>query len=185
MSACHIKRATQQLTAGGVIAYPTEAVYGLGCDPFDPLAVYRLLAIKQRPVSKGLILIASDFSQLEFLFKPLSAEQRQLLDDTWPAAVTFTIPCHDDVPHWLRGDFNSLAVRVSAHPQVRALCDSFGGAIVSTSANRSGQAALRNAAAVRRQLGSQLDYVLPGSCDLSAQPSEIRDLVSGQVLRGA
>ena len=185
MSGWHIKRATQQLNAGGVIASPTEAVYGLGCDPFDAAAVYRLLAIKNRPVSKGLILVASDLSQLEFLLAPLSDAQRQELNTVWPAPVTYVIPCHEAVPHWLRGDFDSLAVRVSAHPTVQQLCQHYGGPIVSTSANLSGQPALRTASAVQRRMGWALDYVLPGATNPAAQPSEIRDLLSGKVLRSA
>lgn len=185
MSHWHIQRATQQLKTGGVIAYPTEAVYGLGCDPFDAAAVYRLLAIKNRPVNKGLILVASEWAQLAFLFPALSAEQLATLESTWPAAVTFTIPCHADVPHWLRGDFASLAVRVSAHPTVRQLCNRFGGAIVSTSANLAGREALRNYAAVQRRLGHAVDYVVPGSTNPHAQPSQIRDLISGDILRAS
>lgn len=185
MSGWHIKRATQQLNAGGVIAYPTEAVYGLGCDPFDAAAVYRLLAIKNRPVSKGLILVASELSQLEYLLAPLSDAQRQELNTVWPAPVTYVIPCHEAVPHWLRGDFDSLAVRVSAHPTVQALCQQFGGPIVSTSANESGREALRSISAVNRRLGGYVDYVVPGTTNPAAQPSEIRDLASGAILRGA
>lgn len=185
MSAWHIKRAVQQLNAGGVIAYPTEAVFGLGCDPFDPQAVYRLLAVKNRPVGKGLILVASNWSQLSFLFHALEPQQLKTLEVTWPAPVTFTIPCLPQVPHWLRGDFDSLAVRVSAHPVVRQLCDAFGGAIVSTSANEAGRPALRHYAQVNRGLGPYLDYIVPGVTNLAAQPSEIRDLATGNVLRSA
>ncbi len=185
MSQWHINRAVQQLNRGGVIAYPTEAVFGLGCDPFDPQAVYRLLNIKQRPVSKGLILVAADWSQLDFLFPTLPAEQLSELRSTWPAAVTFTIPCHPEVPHWLRGDFSSLAVRVSAQPTVRKLCEAFGGAIVSTSANLAGREALRTSASVGRRLGGQIDYLVPGCTNPNAQPSEIRDLATGRVLRAS
>lgn len=185
MSQWHINRAVQQLNQGGVIAYPTEAVFGLGCDPFNPQAVYRLLSVKQRPVSKGLILVAANWSQLDFLFPALPTAQLDELKNTWPAAVTFTIPCHPEVPHWLRGDFNSLAVRVSAHPCVRKLCETFGGAIVSTSANVAGRDALRTHAAVARRLGGQIDYLVPGSTNPNSQPSEIRDLATGQVLRAS
>lgn len=183
MSDWHLKRAAGVIQAGGVIAYPTEAVYGLGCDPFDAVAVHRLLAIKQRPVEKGLILVASDFNQLQWLLKPLSDEQTRSLQAAWPGAVTFTIPCHENVPPWLKGHFDSLAVRVSAHPIVRALCEATGGALVSTSANVSGQPALRTSAAVNRRLGGAIDYVMPGAVGGRAAPSEIRDITTNTILR--
>lgn len=185
MSQWHIKRAVKTLRAGGVIAYPTEAVYGLGCDPFDEIAVHRLLAIKNRPVEKGLILIASDFEQVAWLLEPLTTAQTSILQNTWPGPVTFTIPCSARAPEWLRGRFHSLAVRVSDHPTVIDLCNEFGGALVSTSANVTGYQALRSSSAVMRRLGTQLDYVMPGAVGGRAGPSEIRDIANNAVLRDA
>lgn len=111
----HLLSAAHIIRAGGVIAYPTETVYGLGCDPFDEDAVRRLLAIKQRPVEKGLILVASDLDQLDGLVH-LDDAQRERLRQAWPAPVTYLLDATERVPAWIRGVHPKVAVRVSAHP---------------------------------------------------------------------
>ena len=98
----HLLSAAHIIRAGGVIAYPTETVYGLGCDPFDEDAVRRLLAIKQRPVEKGLILVASDLDQLDGLVH-LDDAQRERLRQAWPAPVTYLLDATERVPAWIRG----------------------------------------------------------------------------------
>ncbi|MCB1776076.1 MAG: Sua5/YciO/YrdC/YwlC family protein [Candidatus Competibacteraceae bacterium] len=171
--------------AGGIVAYPTEAVYGLGCDPRNAWAVRRLLALKRRPLHKGLILIAADFAQLTPFLQPLSSEEQMRLAATWPGPYTWLIPARMGAPDWLRGDHDTLAVRVTAHPLAAALCWACGHALVSTSANFSGHPPARNALAVRRQLGGSIDGLLPGSTDSASKPTEIRDLRSGQLIRPA
>jgi L-threonylcarbamoyladenylate synthase len=183
MSPFHLKRAAGILSRGGVIAYPTEAVYGLGCDPSNETAVRRLLAIKGRPSSKGLILIASDFAQLQPLLQPLDDSQFSRLQATWPGPVTWLVPVRPSVPAWLCGHHSTLAVRVTAHPVAAALCRVWGRALVSTSANLAGRRPALTALAVRRQLGSQLDYILPGAVGGAKRPTEIRDLMSGCIIR--
>ena len=179
-----ITLATQAMRDGGVIAYPTEAVWGLGCDPWQRPAVERILTIKQRSVSKGMILVASRVAQLQPLLTPLSAEQQQVLASHWPGPFTFLIPDPGQwAPAWVRGEHDSVAVRVSAHPVVRELCDCLGKPLVSTSANRSGAGALRCYADVIDELGSELDAVVDGDVDENASPSRICDLVSGRILR--
>ncbi|HRN60194.1 MAG TPA: Sua5/YciO/YrdC/YwlC family protein, partial [Chiayiivirga sp.] len=129
------------LRAGGVIAYPTEAVWGLGCDPFDAAALARLLALKQRPAAKGMIVIAARPAQVDryLRWSALAPERRDQVLASWPGPNTWLIPCTDAVPHGLRGDHDTLAVRITAHPVAAALCEAFGGPIVSTSANRAGE----------------------------------------------
>ena len=178
-----LRAAARVVGAGGVIAYPTEAVYGLGCDPRHEPAVRRLLHIKQRPASKGLILIASDFGQLAPWLQPLQPEQHALLDSTWPGPYTWLIPAQPTVPRWLRGCHETLAVRVTAHPLAAALCRLCGHPLVSTSANRGGHPPARAALAVRHQLGLMLDYVLPGPTGGASQPTSIRDLRSRHWVR--
>ena len=179
-----ITLATQAMRDGGVIAYPTEAVWGLGCDPWQRPAVERILTIKQRSVSKGMILVASRVAQLQPLLTPLSAEQQQVLASHWPGPFTFLIPDPGQwAPAWVRGEHDSVAVRVSAHPVVRDLCECLGKPMVSTSANRSGAEALRCCANVIDELGSELDAIVDGAVDESASPSRICDLVSGRILR--
>lgn len=179
----HLRLAMRTLRAGGVVAYPTEAVFGLGCDPFDRAAVYRLLAIKRRPVTKGLIVVASSPLQLAALLAPLTAAQRESLSASWPGPNTWVLPNRRLFPAWITGGKDTIAVRVSAHPVVRALCDAFGGALVSTSANLSGHLPVRTALAVRAQFGDAIDYLMPGDVGKLQRPTQIRDLATGQVLR--
>lgn len=172
------------LRAGKVIAYPTEGVWGIGCDPFNRRAVERLLAIKQRPVDKGLILVAASIEQVEPFLRGLSAQQRQTLESSWPGPVTWLVPDNGYAPDWIRGDHNAVALRISQHPTVTAICNSVGGPIVSTSANRSGRPVARHPWQVRERL-PEIDFIVHGSLGGAGKPSQIRDLVSGEVIRGA
>jgi L-threonylcarbamoyladenylate synthase len=173
------------LHGGGVIAYPTESVWGLGCDPFNPAAVDRLLAIKQRPVSKGLILIASSLAQIASLIDrdALPPERIAAVLASWPGPHTWLLPCTSLVPAWLRGDHATLALRVTAHRQSAALCAAFGGPLVSTSANLAADAPARTRGELDPRLLAQLDGVLDGATDGLATPTPIRDAASGMVLR--
>ncbi len=170
----------KSLQKGGIIAYPTEAVYGLGCDPDNESAVQRLLDIKQRLVSKGLILVAADFSQVEKYLKPLTEQQQKF---TQPSETTYIYPALDSAPRWLTGDFNSLAVRISKHPLVRELCLQFNSALVSTSANLAGKEPAKDAQQVSLILGDRIDAILEGEIGDLDKPTEIRDSISGQIIR--
>ena len=184
MNHWRIKQAATALRRGGVIAYPTEAVWGLGCDPYQRDALERLLELKQRPMDKGVILVAAGLDQIEGLIRPLSKAQKAQLQLSWPGPTTWLLPDPDNrIPHWIKGDHHKVAVRVSAHPQVAALCRAFGSALVSTSANLAGQEPARSALAVRQAFGQRIDYLLPGLLGGRAQPSVIRDLTSGDTLR--
>ena len=171
------------LRSGGVIAYPTEAVYGLGCDPRDAAALDRILALKGRPTSLGLILIASEFSQLAPFLAPLPAELEARATATWPGPVSWIWPCVAGLPATLTGGRDTLAVRVTAHAVAAALCHAFGGALVSTSANRHGEPPARSAAEARAAFGAGVDVVIDGPCGDLARPTEIRDVRTGAVLR--
>ncbi len=171
------------LGAGGVIAYPTEAVYGLGCDPLNGHAVHRLLALKRRPVKKGLILIAAHADQLTPYVESLPAAQRAAIEASWPGPVTWLLPAREGCPAWLRGEHETIAVRVTDHPLVAALCHAYGGALVSTSANRAGQPPARSALGVRRIFRFGVDFILHGETGALARPTEIRDACSGRVIR--
>ncbi len=179
----HIREAARRITAGGIIAYPTETVYGLGCDPFNGPAVLRLIELKQRKIEQGVILIASDLSQLESLLLPLDASARKRVAGRYPRPVTWVLPCPQEVPVWLRGKHESLAVRITRHPIAGALCARLGGPLVSTSANRHGGHPATTPLGVRRAFGDRLDYLLHGPVGADARPSEIRDGLSGKVLR--
>ncbi len=180
----HLSRAADALRAGGVIAYPTEGVYGLGCEPLDEGAVRRVLALKRRPADKGLILIAARHEQLRpFIIEPDPEIMARLRAD-WPGPITWLLPARRDVPRWLTGRHASIAVRVTAHPQAAALCLRYGAALVSTSANPAGRPPARTALDVRRYFGEGLDFILPGAVgDPRAGPTEIRDALSERIVR--
>ncbi len=178
-----LRQAVRVVDGGGVIAYPTEAVWGLGCDPFNRDAVLRLLEIKQRPMHKGLIIIAAEVAQVLPWLGGLTVRQCRRVIETWPGPHTWVVPVGHDFPEWVRGDHASVAVRVSAHPVVRALCRRYGGALVSTSANRTGLPPARSPLQVRCGLRGQVDYLLPGRLGGQNKPTLIRDALTGQVLR--
>lgn len=180
-----LHRAIIALRKSGVIAYPTEAVYGLGCNPQDLNAVQRILQLKQRPAHKGLILIAADFGQLQPWLLPLDQATEQRVMATWPGPVTWLLPVKPEVSTLIRGDHDTLAVRVTAHPLCQQLCRLSGHALISTSANLSDQPPARSAQAVREQFADQLDYILDGPLGVQAQPTEIRDARTGDIIRPA
>ncbi len=171
----HIRQAASCIGNGGVIAYPTEAVWGLGCDPADEDAVRYILSLKQRPESKGLIVIGSDLAQFEGWIKPLNPQDLAKVQSTWPGPVTWVLPCDDRVPVCVRGQHSSLAIRITDHPLVRALCERTG-PLVSTSANPAGREPARSALRVRQYFGDGLDYILPGDLGGRSAPSQIRTL---------
>lgn len=184
MNFWHLNQAVRALESGGVIAYPTEAVWGLGCDPFDEDAVQRLLQLKRRPMHKGLILVAADMSQIQPLLVGLDSAQRQQLADSWPGPVTWLLPdLADWIPGWVKGHHNSVAVRISDHPGVRALCQAYGGPVVSTSANPSAAPPARSKLRVSTYFGSGLDYILPGKLGGLSRPTQIRDIGSNKFIR--
>ncbi len=180
-----LQRAAQTLRAGGIVAYPTEAVYGLGCDPWNETAMRRLLTLKQRPAEMGVILIASRIEQLEPFITPLDEATLTKLQATWPGPVTWIVPARAETPAWLRGAHTTIAVRVTAHPIAAALCEAAQSALVSTSANRTGEPPARDADAVRHVFGDTVDYILSGEVGGLDRPTEIRDVRTGEVIRPA
>lgn len=180
-----IQRAADVLRAGGVIAYPTEHCFGLGCDPNNARAIQRILAIKRRAAEQGLIVIGLDEAQLGVYadFSALDSSQLQRVRATWPGPNTWLVPAHTDVSTLLRGQHQSIAVRLTANEICRDLLAEFGHAIVSTSANRHGEAALLEASEVTREMGREVDFVLEFAVGGAAAPSTIRDALSNQQLR--
>lgn len=180
-----IARAARVVRGGGVIAYPTEAVFGLGCNPRDRAAVMRLLAIKRRSWRKGLILLAANLEQIEpYVVLPPEPRRTDVLA-TWPGPHTWVLTARAAAPRWITGGRDGLAVRVTAHPIARDLCLAFGAAVVSTSANVSRRPAHRRLLRLRRDLGAKLDYVLAGPLGASAEPTSITDARSGRLLRAS
>lgn len=183
MNALHLKRAISICTNGGVIAYPTEAVFGLGCLPLNKESVNKILKLKNRPVDKGLILVAFSIKQLEpFIDFSKVEHNRQEINKSWPGPVTWLVPAKPETPNWLVGTHDTLAVRVSAHPIVRDLCEKLG-PIVSTSANPSSAEPAKSNQAVREYFLNDVDYVIPANISNDLRPTEIRDGLSGNIVR--
>lgn len=179
-----VLKASEVIREGGVIAYPTEAVWGLGCDPWNRNAVYQVLDIKHRPVEKGVILIGANEDQFAPLLDPLSREDRQKLSSCWPGPYTWLIPDPDHwVPEWVKGQFDTVAIRISAHPVVQEICRAVGHPIISTSANRAGDPPLLTSSAVEQMFSQQLGAIVHGETGDQSTPSEIRDLRTGQLIR--
>lgn len=173
--------AVKTLQAGGLIAYPTEAIYGIGCDPFNEKAVMNVYSLKQRPLNKGLILIASDFSQIADLI--VSTENMEQILKTWPGPNTWVFPVTNKVPAWLTGKFNSLAVRVTDHPVSKALCQRYGKPIVSTSANLGNENPVKKWQDLHEKISMGVDYLVKGPVGGLENCSIIRNAITLEVLR--
>lgn len=175
--------AAQYIKQGGVIAYPTEAVYGLGCHPKAEQAIQRILKIKRRPWQKGLILVASTVQQIE---PYLSKDGLALVDcfkEQHKRPVTWLLPVREDVSLLLRGEHQKIAIRLSTNPFVKALCNAANSALVSTSANRAGQPEMTTAEEVRCHMGSELDMIIDGPTGGHTRPSSIIDAQTREILR--
>lgn len=177
--------AATALKAGGVVAYPTEAVFGLGCDPRNRAAFGKLFALKQRPPTQGVLLIGADFDQvapyIDLAATPHAALER--VRASWPGAHTWILPRAPGVPEWIAGGHAGIALRVTAHPPAAALCRAFGGALVSTSANPHGQPPAREAQTVADYFGDTLDGLLDAPLGGQTRPTVIRDALSGAIIR--
>ena len=174
----------QTLHKGEVIAYPTEAVLGLGCDPDNESAVQMLLALKERPVDKGLILVAKTYSQLMPYVDDakIPMYMRTEIFSSWPGPVTWLLPAAKQTPKWITGNSDLIAVRVSHHLVVSQLCDLFGKPLISTSANVSGVKPAINTEQLYQQFDKSL-LLVEGALGGANKPSQIRHGISGQTIR--
>ena len=184
MNTYALARAAELLRHGGLVVHATEGVWGFCCDPADQSAVARLLALKRRSWRAGLILVADSAQRFDDLLEALDAETRALVCTSWPGPVTWLVPHRDLLPRWIHGDSDLVAIRVTAHPQFHSLCAAFGGALVSTSANRSGRAPIERPEQARMQFGAGIDCVLPGALGDNSGPSTIIDARTLEIVRG-
>lgn len=166
-----------------MIACPTEGVWGLSCLPDNKHAVARILELKQRSWKQGLIMVASNMDQVEPWLADLEASRLECLKQTWPGPVTWLVPDHGRTPRWVIGEHDKVAIRVSAHPVLKGICDALGGPIVSTSANPAGKPPARCSLRVRQYFPRGIDYLVPGRLGGHEGASEIRDLVTGAIIR--
>jgi L-threonylcarbamoyladenylate synthase len=171
------------IESGGVIAYPTEGVWGLGCDPYNEKSVSRILQLKSREVDKGLVLVAVNLEQIQPLVQGLPQNARDLLQSSCPGPDTWLIPDTDQlIPRWIKGNFDTVAVRVSKHPLVKNLCERVG-LLVSTSANPSGKDPALTQQEVEQYFEGKDICIVPGELGGQKGPSRIRDLLSLEVIR--
>lgn len=187
INAWHLDLAVRALDQGALVLHAAEGVWGLACDPFDALAVTRLLALKGRPVEKGLILIGACAEVFEPELSLLCEPDRAQILASWPGAETWILP-NCQFPYWITGANSGVAVRVPGHPQARALAEAFDGPLVSTSANPSGLPAPVSALGARRRMATRDfpgpdDYILPGEVLTPGAPSRIQT-PAGELLRG-
>ena len=184
-SSAELDAAAALLRGGGVLAYPTEAVFGLGCDPHDSRAFERVFALKQRPPAQGVLLIAADFEQVERYIDLATVPEGVLrqVRSSWPGPHTWIFPRTAEVPAWVAGGHDGIALRVTAHPPAAALCRAFGGALVSTSANPHGSAPARERRTVLDYFGDALDGVFDAPLGEASRPTTIRDALTGVIIR--
>lgn len=178
------ERGARILRAGGVIAYPNESVYGLGCLPGNEQAVERVLGLKRRERSLGLILIAGEWEQ----FKGWAASPSMAAGAGNPGedgGVTWVVPASRAAPAWITGGRDTIAVRVSLHPLAAELSRELDSPVVSTSCNPHGKPPARTAGEAQRYFGGEIDWIMPGNCGPLEGPTEIRDAATGAVLRPA
>lgn len=180
------KNVVDAFKRGDIIAYPTEAVFGLGCDPDNEESLKRLLQLKKRPAEKGLILLAGSYSQLLPYIddSKIPQDKRIAVLSRWSDGVTQLIPKNDNISPLLSGVFESIAVRITSQPDVVALCKQTNKPIVSTSANLSGQEPARTWQTLDPILSHQVDFILKGDTLGHISPSKIIDALTGEVIRG-
>ena len=188
MMTTSVAEAAQCLKQGQVLAYPTEAVWGLGCDPYNEQAFLEILRLKQRPIEKGVILLASHIRQVESLLEDLEPSIRTQVIESWSnrnateRATTWLLPATDSIPTWIKGNHPKVAVRVTTHPLCVALCNAFDGFIVSTSANPAGLNPARSLQEALHYFQDELNY-LNGDLGSSHEPSRILDAETGAIIR--
>ncbi|MDA7595265.1 Sua5/YciO/YrdC/YwlC family protein [Luminiphilus sp.] len=170
------------LDGGGVVACPAEGVWGLSCDPYSEAAVDDLLTLKQRSVRKGLIVVAADAAMFDAVLSYLSPDERHQVCESWPGPNTWLVPNHGVFPGWITGDSTDVAIRVTSALPLKGLSESFGGALVSTSANPAGLPPPQYLWALRRYFGVTLP-ALPGMLEQAGKPSTIRRIGDGTIVR--
>jgi L-threonylcarbamoyladenylate synthase len=178
-----MRKTTITLKQGGIIAYPTEAVYGLGCDPWNQAAVLKILALKQRNTAKGLILLAAQWEHIEHLLKPIPKTNLKKVLATWPGPITWVFPANKSVPPWITGNHNTIAIRITNHPVAKSICQDFGKPIVSTSANLTATPPLLSYQDVKNYFPNGIDLIVRGKVGSLQHPTPIYDARSGKILR--
>jgi L-threonylcarbamoyladenylate synthase len=183
LNSWQLKCVARIILKGGIIAYPTEAVFGLGCDPYNVQTVLRLLHTKKRNIGQGLIVIGAEYRHLAPLIEPIDESIMEKIQHHRQQPITWLVPAPPQAPYWLTGDHTQIAVRLTTHPLAQAICRQIDQALVSTSANIHSQPPARTTLAVRHHFRNQLDYICSGAVGSLKKPTEIRDALSDRVIR--
>lgn len=183
LTTAEVCQAVSFIKKGAVVAYPTESSFSLGCDPDNIDAVSRILQVKQRALEKGFILVAASWEQVEPLINYVRPDMLTRIFETWPGSVTWLFPASDAVPQWICGHHAHVAVRVTAHPVAKMLCEHFGGPLIATSCNASGHTPACDVRTVQLTMQNTVDYVMTGEPCGVYKPTELRDAITGEILR--
>lgn len=184
MSPWAINRLSKAIELGAVIAYSGDTIWGFGCHPLRSDSVAQILHIKRRSSNKGLILLASDIKFcLPYISHNLPAAKLALIQQQKSRPTTWLIPASRHCPSWLRGEFPTVAIRITNHPFIQALCEKIESPIVSTSANVTGKSPVRNSIQAHRLFADQLHTIVSGYNPGTGRPSEIKSLETGNIIR--
>ena len=181
-SEADIARAVDLLRRGGVVAIPTDTVYGLAASLDHPLAIDRMFSIKGRSGTKAIPILISDVGEFERLSEDLPSAALRLAERYWPGALTIVVEASEGVPEAVRRDGSTVGIRMPNNPDALEIIAAAGGALAVTSANRSGGAEARSADEVRVKLGNRVDFVVDGGPTVASAPSTVVD-VTGESVR--
>ena len=171
--------AHEVLKGGSIIIYPTEGIYGIGCDAFNQKSVNKVISIKGRSNSKSFIVICSDVIQLKTIINENYVNNQELLAKNF---ITWIVPAHQKCPSWLTIN-NTVAVRITDHPVIDNLCNGLNGPIISTSANYSNQSYINDIKKIEVLFDKKVDYIIEGKLGGEIKSSTIKDIVTKEVLR--
>ncbi|QCI16715.1 L-threonylcarbamoyladenylate synthase type 1 TsaC [Buchnera aphidicola (Aphis craccivora)] len=176
----------QKLYCKKIIAYPTESMFGLGCDPDSKIAVDKLLNLKKRNIKKGFILVAAYYNQIKKYIDEtkISVNQKKNMFHYWPGHFTFLVPSSSLTPYWLTGKSNNIAVRISNHLSIVKLCNTFGKPLISTSANFSNMPPCLTRESVLKNFGKDFP-LFNGNIGDEKNPSKIINIMNGNLIRYA
>lgn len=176
-----IRHAAHIVNNGGVIAYPTDTIYGLGCDPNNPKAIETINIIKQRPLNRQFILLASDIGQLKPLIQISRQQEQTVTQNSEP--TSWIVKASERAPSWLVDSSGSLTIRISKHSDVQRLCQALGHAIISTSANISGKTPAKNSFMLHKYFHHKVDKILVSDKKPTGRASRIIRLCDNYVIR--
>lgn len=176
-----IRHAAHIINHGGIIAYPTETVYGLGCDIYNPDAIEKINIIKQRPLNKQFIILVGEIAQIRSLIE-INDKEKSIIENT-TEPTSWVIKASPLAPEWLTDDRNMLTIRISQNSLVKKLCHILGHGIISTSANISGKKPARTSLDLHNAFHDKVDKILVSNQKTFNKPSKIIRLCDNYVIR--